>query len=151
MFRTKDVSEGFLRRISFVKFDLEYKINPDDIRRPHHRKADPHLERTLEFELPGIFNWCYAGYKRLQQQEKFTETEEHKYLINDLKNTENPHMLFFDEMEEREYNKKDLWTTYFNWCVDQSLTTRLKSDFYLMADDAMIKNYRKEIPIYMKR
>lgn len=151
MFRTKDVSEGFLRRISFIKFDLEYKLDEKDIRRPHHRRADPHLEKTLEIELPGIFNWCYAGYLRLLKQEKFTETDEHKYLIQDLKNTENPHMIFFDEMDEREYNKKELWDTYFNWCVDQSLTTRMKSDFYLMADTAMIKRYQNGTSIYIKK
>lgn len=141
MFRTKDVTDGFLRRISFIKFDLEYKLDKKDIRRPHHRKADIHLEKALEIELPGIFNWCYAGYKRLQKQERFTETDEQKYLIKDLKNTENPHMVFFEEVKEIEYTRESLWKTYFNWCVDQHLTSKLKSDFYLMADISMIKEY----------
>jgi len=141
MFRTKDVTDGFLRRISFIKFDLEYHIDVNDIRRPHHRKADVNLEKTLELELPGIFNWCYAGYKRLQKQSMFTETSEHKYLIKDLRNTENPHMVFFEEVKEIEYTRESLWRSYFNWCGDQEITTKVKSDFYLMADISMIKEY----------
>lgn len=141
MFKANDVSEGFLRRLSFVQFNLQYKLDKKEITRPHHRKADIGLEKTLEMELAGVFNWCYAGYLRLQEQGRFTETKEHKYLIKDLKNSANPHMLFFDELEKETYNQKDLWNDYFNWCTSQSFSTKTKGEFYVMADMSMIKRY----------
>jgi len=144
MFKSSDISEGFLRRLSFVQFNLAYKIDKKEIRRAHHRLADIGLEDKLETELAGIFNWCYAGYLRLQQQKRFTETTEHKYLLKDLKNAANPHMVFFDEAQSETYSRQDLWTEYSTWCFDQSFSTKTKGEFYVMTDLAMIKKYDDE-------
>lgn len=65
--KTRDASHGFLRRLIIVPFNYKLsKADPD---------FDPHIEKKLSAELPGIFNWAMEGYERLKKQQEFTKSE----------------------------------------------------------------------------
>lgn len=84
--RTDDQSTGFWERILPIPFkvtffsDNEFKKMP---RSRYFRKRDTSLEKTIEKELSGIFNWCMEGLARLKDNGwSFTESKD----IEDLKN-----------------------------------------------------------------
>jgi P4 family phage/plasmid primase-like protien len=77
--RTKDTTKGFLRRLLIVPFERIFE----------GKDRDSFIEKKLMAELPGIFNLVIRGYKRLKEQDKFTdsqaikrELEEYKYSLD---------------------------------------------------------------------
>lgn len=78
-----DVSHGLFRRLLIVPFNAKFSREDEGF--------DPFLERKIiAGELPGVFNRCLSGYKRLVRQGDFTEAraeakvrEEYKELSTD--------------------------------------------------------------------
>ena len=83
------------------------------------RKIDKHLEPKLLAELPGIFNWAYAGYNNLIRDSGFTETPEQARYIKDLEESADPVITFLHEMN---YGgiipNTTLFKDYRAWCED---------------------------------
>ena len=75
-----DKSFGFLRRFLFVRFKNKFVEPVKEGREPmaenNERLADTTIKAKDAFhdELPAIFNWIYAGYKRLMQKGRFTNS-----------------------------------------------------------------------------
>lgn len=84
---SNDISHGFTRRVIFIKFKRKFS----------EEEADKELSKKLRAELPGIFNWVYAGYRRLLSQQTFTYTGELKELTDDFISGINPTYAFIDE------------------------------------------------------
>ena len=85
--QSKDTTDGFLRRICFIDFPCKFE----------GKKADVKLESKLKEELPGIFNWVYEGYKRLEEQQSLTETPEQKEMLHEFVQISNPVAAFIEE------------------------------------------------------
>lgn len=66
--KSRDSTTGFFRRICLVAFNARFTDEPDG----GELKADRELTNKLKKELPGIFNWCYQGYRILRDQRYFT-------------------------------------------------------------------------------
>ena len=66
--KLRDLTEGMLRRPLIVPFDAHF---PEGSR-------DKGLRASLVAELPGIFNWSLAGWKRLEEQGEFTFSQKSK-------------------------------------------------------------------------
>lgn len=56
MFKARDMSDGFLHRFVFLPFENTFI------------PGDPSLTSRLLENLPGIFNWCLAGYRMLMEE-----------------------------------------------------------------------------------
>jgi P4 family phage/plasmid primase-like protien len=151
MFKSNDMTHGFLRRLLFIKFNLEFKLTKDEVMYSYQRLANLTLPAELEQELAGIFNWCYEGYKRLRKQGRFSESREHKALIRELKNNENPHHMFFEELKKNEYSGVELYDEYVSWCGRKASLPKGSAELLFLADTATNKKFQNDKVIYMKR
>ena len=66
MIQTKDYSDGFYRRLLIVPFKVCFHdLAPDEEPKEGIHYKNPNLEKELEEELSGIFNFAYDGLLRL--------------------------------------------------------------------------------------
>lgn len=65
--KTRDKSEGWLRRIEIVNFPNQFKVN-----------GDSNLGERLLNELPGVFNWALEGLRRLKKNGEFAISDSMK-------------------------------------------------------------------------
>ncbi|MBR6901026.1 MAG: toprim domain-containing protein [Synergistaceae bacterium] len=105
--KTRDTSEGFMRRWLIVNFDMHYAEGEDIKANTNDRLLNPNLEAELTQELPAIFNWILAGLQRLLAQNGFTRTSDHKKIINSFMCTNNPMMAFAEDEQENFYEDVD--------------------------------------------
>lgn len=63
----KDTSEGYYRRLIIVPFKAKFTADTPGY--------DPHIEKKLIDELPGIFNMAMGGYMRLLERQAFTASQ----------------------------------------------------------------------------
>ena len=106
-----DSTKGFLRRIIFINFTRTFEGADDN----------KNLYDELIQELPGIFNWCYEGYKKLLAAMQFTETEEQREIMNEFTQIIDPVNAFFvEEILPEKLNErifiKTTYTQYVEWC-----------------------------------
>lgn len=106
---SNDVTRGTTRRLYFVNFGRSFS----------DQEADKDLSKKLLAELPGIFNWCLDGYKRLRQTKSFTLTDEMKTLEKEFRESINPLEVFVDEelvnIVGDERTSTSLYTSYSEW------------------------------------
>lgn len=126
---SNEVTHAFLRRLRFIKFTKNYV---------QKGKADVNIRDRFAEEIPGIFNWCMEGYRRLLETKSFTETQENLDTKAEFLKSINPAASFIEE--ERSHlagqlmDAKELYASYKRWAEDaglkslsrNSLTRRLK-------------------------
>ena len=71
---TKDKTDSMTERFLLIDCPVHFVDNPTD--ESNEVKKDLDIEQKLMQELPGIFNWCVEGAKRLIKQKQFTLTDE---------------------------------------------------------------------------
>lgn len=124
MLSTRDIDNGFLRRICFINFPVTFVNDPRFI---NERKRDPELQKKLFKELPGILNWSLAGLKALTANGHFTSTTDQEKLIRELEMINDPIAAFVDEeiapypdrfvaMQKRE----NIYSIYKKWCSESN-------------------------------
>lgn len=110
--------KGLDRRLVFVKFPCQYVDFPDP-KDPKQKPKDVNLISKLRDELPGIFNWAYAGYKLLNQVGYFTETPEQTEILQQFKDRSDPVKVF---CEDHNYSgtvpRDEVYREYKFWCED---------------------------------
>ena len=132
--KSKDTSDGFLRRICFIDFPRKFK----------GKDADKNLKNKLLTELPGIFNWAYAGYKRLKANAEFTETPEQVELMDEFIKVSNPIASFIEEelmQEHGQIDRGELYRKYQHWTKEAGHETLSRTRF--------IQKFRKVIKKYV--
>ncbi len=89
--------------------------------------------------ISGIFNWCYEGYKKLEELGKFTIPDKSKKLFNQYRKDSDTTQLFIDECLvssegartslQKVYNKYREWTREngFGQCSKKTLEKRLRN------------------------
>lgn len=75
--RTFDMTHGFFRTFIMIPFDQVFSSAKGN--------KDPDILNKLLPELPGIFNWIMEGYRRLEKQNKFSESEDSNRLLDTYK------------------------------------------------------------------
>lgn len=85
-----DFSDGLARRLIIVPFEASFR----------GEAADPHLETTLESELPGILNRVIEAYQRLIAQNGFTQSEIVREAIDQYRTLQNSVASWFTENVE---------------------------------------------------
>ena len=116
LWRSQDVSYGFLRRILFVKFDKQYIGSADN----------KNLYSELLRELPGIFNWCYEGYQMLKANGGFQEIDDQAQVMSELMDMMSPvsafvneellSRKFIDRLSRGAISEKEVYALYRTWC-----------------------------------
>ena len=117
---TAEIVNGLNRRMQFVDFPCQYVENPDPAN-PKQRQRDIHIVTKLNSELPGIFNWAYAGYKLLRTVGYFTDAPEQAEFIQQFEQTSNPVLVFCDDYADHFHGtitRKDVYDWYKWWCEE---------------------------------
>ena len=97
--KSRDLSDGFTRRMLIINFPYQFKDFP---KLPHELKADRTLEQRLATpeNLSGIFNWVIDGYKSLKNSnDKFSEPLDQIEIVEDYKETQNPVITFVKDFK----------------------------------------------------
>ncbi len=107
-----DSSWGMLRRIIFTKWDNVITDSQDN----------KNLYNELLEELPGIFNWCYAGYRDLVKSGEFQPTEDQYIAMAEFKDQMTPAMIFTREvlssLEPKDYKEGEIYDKAKDWATD---------------------------------
>ena len=120
MAETGDLTKGFLRRLVFMRFPIEFVECPSE---PHQRLKDRLVESRLIEELPGVTNWAIAGLHDLREADAFWETPDHHQLLRDFIALSSPLVLFLEENEyfmEDWISRADAYRQYANWSKDNN-------------------------------
>lgn len=115
---TAEIVNGLNRRLRFIEFPCQYVETPDPAN-PRQKQRDVNLIPKLLEELPGIFNWAYAGYKMLKTVNYFTDTPEQGELLRLFEQTSNPVMVFcedFDSSFNGSITRTEIYGWYRDWC-----------------------------------
>lgn len=115
---TAEIINGLNRRMQFVDFPCQYVETPDP-NNPRQKQRDINIVAKLTAELPGIFNWCYEGYKLLTTVGYFTDAPEQDSLMQQFEQTSNPVMVFCEDHNFGGTIARDeIYRWYREWCED---------------------------------
>lgn len=121
---------GLNRRLLYVDFEISFKEFPDPDN-PYERQIDKDLKSKLLTELPGIFNWAYAGYLMIERDRGFTEAPEQARNISIMEENANPVITF---LNEQNYSGivwyPTMWDDYLAWCSENGIRHLSKSKFF---------------------
>lgn len=108
----KDSTHGLLRRLMIV--NLKERFSEE------RAGYDPHLERNMECELPGICNRLIAAYARLKEHGVFSAREELARTTERFQREIDPLLDFVEErvmlVPDHHTKKEDLYSCYVNYC-----------------------------------
>lgn len=107
-----DTSNAFYRRMILIPFNVEFA--------DHNKDTD--LKSKLEDELPGIFRWCVAGYKRVMKQ-GFTKAVFMEDEIKEIRIDNNPIIAFAESELQFDVTypgitKSGMYKYYKTWIHD---------------------------------
>lgn len=117
---TAEIINGLNRRMQFVDFPCQYVENPDP-ENPKQKQRDINIIAKLTAELPGIFNWAYAGYRLLQNVGYFTDAPEQSTLMQQFEQTSNPVVVFCEDHITKFHGtipRKEIYDWYKWWCEE---------------------------------
>ena len=113
---TAEIINGLNRRLQFIDFPCQFVEYPDP-KNPLQRPRDIDIIPKLLSELPGIFNWCYEGYKMLTTVGYFTDAPEQEQLMRQFEQTSNPIMVFCEDYVFRgTLTRDEIYGWYKDWC-----------------------------------
>lgn len=96
-------------------------------------KPDTNLREKLAAELPGILLWAIDGWKRLQEQGRFTEPESGCEVKSNLKENSSPVLRFVNERCIVDPNavagKDELFDEWKTWCAENDHDPGSKASF----------------------
>lgn len=82
---TNDKTNSMTERFLIIDCPVHFVDNPTEGTNEAQKILD--FEKILMAELPGIFNWCVEGAKRLIKQKHFTITDEQSRIANAFQTT----------------------------------------------------------------
>ena len=134
---TAEIVNGLNRRMQFVDFPCQYVESPDPSN-PRQKQRDIYLTGKLAAELPGIFNWAYAGYQLLKAVGYFTDAPEQTEFIQQFETTSNPVLVF---CEDHDYSgnvpREKVYAEYKGWCEETGHKPLSREKFLPKFRDAM--------------
>lgn len=115
---TAEIINGLNRRMQFVDFPCQYVENPDPDD-PKQKQRDINIVAKLNGELPGIFNWAYAGYQLLNTVGYFTDAPEQQEFMQQFEQTSNPVVVFCEDCDYvGSISRDEIYQDYKFWCDD---------------------------------
>lgn len=148
--KSKDSTDGWLRRFCFINFPLKFVEHPT---MPHERLMDKNIEEKLAQEISGIFNWILEGYKQLKVTGYFTEPEDHTIIQEEFKESINPLITFIKEFsletETFKISNEDFYKEYKKWCEEAGHNGMARQNFLTRARK-IIEEYRPDLHPYKR-
>lgn len=158
-FRVKDIDGAFKRRFLVIDCPVQFiDSGEEDL---YHIRKDRNMTEKLMKEKSGIFNWCLAGLKRLEQNGyKFTATDEQSEISTMFMTASETDSVnsFVDYMLENDSSWKgqdfkiaEIFANYAGFCADNDFDekdTLSNRKFYaafearLKAKDIQFKRWR---------
>ena len=117
---TAEIVNGLSRRLRFIEFPCQYVETPDPSK-PKQKQRDVNLLPKLLGELPGIFNWAYAGYQMLKTVNYFTDTLEQAEMLSQFEQTSNPISVFCEDYSDSFVGtlpRAVVYGWYKDWCLE---------------------------------
>jgi putative DNA primase/helicase len=118
-----DTSDGFWRRVRVIPFNRQFSMNEQIL----------DLKDKLSLELPGIFNWCMAGLRRLRSRGKFSLPNQVDVSTAAYRKDSNPVQLFIDSECTVDPNYWEssslLYSSYKSWCFDNGFKHKSSQRF----------------------
>lgn len=115
---TADVVNGLNRRFQFVNFPCRFVENPDP-NDPLQHPRDVDIIPKLLSELPGIFNWCFEGYRMLSTVGYFSDTPDQTDMLQQFETTSNPVAVFCEDYSFGGFVGRDeIYLWYKQWCEE---------------------------------
>ena len=124
--------QGMDRRMLFIDFPVQFVESPDPSN-PRQRPRDIDLQDKLKAELPGIFNWCYQGYKELIHMNAFTDPSSQEEYIREFRESSNPVEIFVRDCAERFVGvmpRKLIYDIYREWCNENGHLAKAANRFH---------------------
>lgn len=129
--KTKTIN-GMERRLHFVRFPVSFREYPDPTD-PYQKLRNVNILNELLTELPGIFNWCYAGYRSLLHYNELTETPEQAEIMKQFREQSNPIEMFVDDFRQNltgRVSKSDTYNLYKQWCYENGHLPKNSRNFH---------------------
>jgi P4 family phage/plasmid primase-like protien len=126
--RSGDRTDGLYRRMIIFPMNARFS---DEL---GNRVAD--MDERLSTELPGIFNFCVEGFKRLKKNKfKFTKAKEIGDILEQYKIENDNVLLWLHEKTEKDgmdsYETKDnLYQSYKDFCKDSGIERPLNKTWF---------------------
>lgn len=126
---TADVVNGLNRRFQFVNFPCRFVENPDPNDPLQHARDIDIIPKLLK-ELPGIFNWCYDGYRTLMAVGYFSDTPDQEAMLRQFETVSNPVSVFCEDYGFNGFISRDeIYEWYKDWCVRTGHKTLSREKF----------------------
>ena len=134
---TAEIINGLNRRMQFIDFPCQYVEVPDPAD-PRQKPRDIYLTEKLAAELPGIFNWAYAGYQLLKTVGYFTDAPEQTEFLRQFETTSNPVMVFCEDHDySGNVSREVVYNEYKFWCEETGHRPLSRERFLPKFRDAM--------------
>ncbi|WP_108672468.1 DNA primase family protein [Peribacillus acanthi] len=139
MMDCRDTTDAFLRRLTIIPFNRKYvelKLGEDPVAGVAY--MDPNLEKELERELPGIFNFAMEGLKRLLENSfKMTSSVICDEALEVYRRSQNPVISFIEDRVQFKEGSRVLRSTIYDnyklWCKENSIQgSRISSRQYML-------------------
>jgi phage/plasmid-associated DNA primase len=124
--------QGMERRMVLIDFPVQFVENPE----PGNLRQMPRdidLQEKLISELPGIFNWCYQGYRDLMRMNYFTDPTCQGEFIREFRENSNPVEIFVHECADEftgTLTRKAIYARYKDWCNENGHMPRAANRFH---------------------
>lgn len=138
---TAEIVNGLNRRMQFIDFPCRYVETPDPSD-PKQKQRDINIVAKLSAELPGIFNWAYAGYRLLNIVGYFSEAPEQAEFMQQFEQTSNPVLVFCEDYDSSFYGpvkSSDIYSWYKLWCEETGHKYLSREKFLLRFRECMDK------------
>ena len=146
---TADIVNGLSRRLRFVEFPCQYVETPDPAK-PKQKQRDVNLLPKLVAELPGIFNWAYAGYQMLKTVNYFTDTLEQAELMGQFEETSNPVSVFCEDYSDSfvgTISRSEIYGWYKDWCMETGHKALSREKFVPKLRESLGERIEKETQV----
>jgi putative DNA primase/helicase len=141
---TAEIINGLNRRMQFVDFPCQYVEDPNP-NEPKQKQRDIHIISKLGAELPGIFNWAYAGYQLLNTVGYFTDAPEQQKFMQQFEQTSNPVLVFCEDSNYSGNVSRDvIYQDYKFWCDSTGHRPLSREKFLPKFRDAMGERITEE-------
>jgi P4 family phage/plasmid primase-like protien len=142
---SRDVSDGYFRRMKIVRFDTQFVDHPT---KPNEKPINKNLERELSEDMSAIFNWVLKGYNMIKTEKEFVKYDGEDRIMEDYEEETDTTIQFVKELEFERYSKfnfalscSELFRIYLEWCDTNGIKYR-KTKMQLM------RQLKKHFPKY---
>ncbi|MEK3933029.1 DNA primase family protein [Bacillus sp. FSL R7-0642] len=139
MMDSRDTTEAYLRRLLIIPCNRKFvELKQGENPVPGVAYMDLNLEKDLETELPGIFNYSMKGlHELIKNGFKMTSSTICEQALEDYKRSQNPVISFIEDQAQYCENAKILRSSIYNvftsWCKSNGISgSRIPSRQYML-------------------